>query len=229
MVLLIKCNTKKKEINFLLKKTRKYLKKNRFLLLNKFKKKDLITKNCRKSPFLHRELQKTDRNLHFFTENYKKLSEISISPQRITKNRRKSPFFHRELQKIVCGELFSSQESLYIRERIRFFTFLKIFIEKNKKRLIFYLFTQINQSFVLIYRIIREGLLSLCLCSEVIVSFQEIREGFFCDGFGSELFIFEISDTNNFYRFLRNAIRIANAECLFSQIWICYYEIRFLV
>ena len=65
--------------------------------------------NRRKSSFLHGELQKTVGNLHFSTENYKKLTEISISSQRITKNRQKSPFLHRELQKTVGNLHFSTE------------------------------------------------------------------------------------------------------------------------
>ena len=41
-----------------------------------------ITKNRQKSPFLHGELQKTDRNLHFSTENLLKPSAETISHTR---------------------------------------------------------------------------------------------------------------------------------------------------
>ena len=87
-----------------------------------FKEKDLFHKvrninlspilNWWKSLFLHRELQKTDRNLCFSTENYKKLTEISVSPQRITKNWRKSLFLHGELQKTDRNLRFSTENLL---------------------------------------------------------------------------------------------------------------------
>ena len=107
MVLLIKCNTKKKEINFLLKELGNTSKKNRFLLLNKFKKRIWLQKTDRDLYSTGCSFAQTVGNLHFSTENYKKLTEISVFPQRITKNRQKSPFLHRELQKTVCGEHFS--------------------------------------------------------------------------------------------------------------------------
>jgi len=56
-----------------------------------------ITKNRQKSPFLHGELQKTDGNLHFFTENYKKPTEISISSRRICSNHLWRPFLTLEI------------------------------------------------------------------------------------------------------------------------------------
>ena len=97
---------------------------------------------------------------------------------------------------------------------------------KNSENLIFYLFKPIAE-FYFDSSCHKRGLLSIFFPSEIIVSFQEVREGFFCDGFGSELFIFEISDTNDLYWFLGNAVRITNAECLFSQIWICDDKVFF--
>ena len=146
----------KKRNQLLVKKTRKYLKKNRFLLLNKFKKRiwlqktdrDLYSTGCSFAQtvgnlhstgcsfaqtvgnlhFTGCSFIQTDRNLHFSTENYKKPSEISISPRRITKNHLRRPFLTLEIP-------------IHQRKDQIFHFFLKIFIEKNKKRLIFYLFT----------------------------------------------------------------------------------------
>ena len=82
-----------------------------------FKEKDLFHKvrninlspilNWWKSLFLHGELQKTDGNLHFSTENCKKPTEISISSRRITKNWQKSLFLHGEFAQTICGDHFS--------------------------------------------------------------------------------------------------------------------------
>ena len=110
----------KKRNQLLVKKTRKYLKKNRFLLLSKFKERIWLQKTNRDLYFtgcgfiqtvgnlhftgcsfaqtvgnLHFtgcSFIQTDRNLRFSTENYKKLTEISVSPQRITKNRLRRAF-----------------------------------------------------------------------------------------------------------------------------------------
>ena len=150
MVLLIKCNTKKRN-PFFVKKTRKYLKKNRFLLLNKFKKRIWLQKTDRDLYFTGCGFIQTVGNLHFSTENYKKPSEISISPRRITKNWQKSPFLHRELQKTDRNLHFSTENCKKLTEisvfpqRIaknrlrRAFLSLGIFINK-RMNLIFYFF-----------------------------------------------------------------------------------------
>lgn len=114
----------KKRNQLLVKKTRKYLKKNRFLLLNKFKKRiwlqktdrDLYSTGCSFAQTvgnLHSTgcgFIQTDRNLRFSTENCKKPSEIFISSQRITKNCRKFPFLHGELQKTVGNLHFFTED-----------------------------------------------------------------------------------------------------------------------
>ena len=148
----------KKRNQLLVKKTRKYLKKNRFLLLNKFKKRiwlqktdrDFYSTGCSFAQtvgnlhFTGCGFIQTDRNLRFFTENYKKLTEISVFPRRITKNWQKSPFFHGELQKTdrnlhfftenckkPSAESISLPRNLYTSEEgSDFLLFLKIFIKK---------------------------------------------------------------------------------------------------
>lgn len=60
--------------------------KNRFLLLNKFKKRIWLQKTDRDFYSIGCGFIQTVGNLHFSTENYKKPSEISIFLQRIAKN-----------------------------------------------------------------------------------------------------------------------------------------------
>ena len=76
---------KKRNPSFV-KKTRKYLKKNRFLLLNKFKKRIWLQKTDRDFYSTGCSFIQTVGNLRFSTENYKKPTEISISPRKIAKN-----------------------------------------------------------------------------------------------------------------------------------------------
>ena len=135
------------------------------MLLNKFKKRiwlqktdrDLYSTGCSFAQTvgnLHSTgcgFIQTDRNLRFFTENYKKLTEISVFPQRITKNRQKSPFLHRELQKTdrnlhfftenykKPSEISVSSQRITKNRLRRVFLSLGIFINK-RMNLIFHFF-----------------------------------------------------------------------------------------